>query len=613
MRALRLFATLACLMLMLYLCAPSSALFWSSNFTFPASRYTPAPVPGTPTPTPTATPTSGLPQAITAMMGDVGNGSTNPIPTLCAASSVSVSNGGSTSGNCTSGGSVSVAGIPTNGTDAGSAMGTALSNGDINLPAATYTFTTSVSIPSWRTIQCQPGAILTTASTSLTIFTLGSQDTIVGCTFTGPGSGTGHAITQSSGQNDNILGNVFSSWTSGNALKVTGGTMDVIELNQFDNSGLSTSGGTHIMTAFNEQGGTISPAIPAITNSGGTQRQRDLWTALAALGASGTAAANGYNVVSPGSSFGGHTCTMNGSTDDTACINSALTGSTNGILVAPGTGGNPYVTIGTSDSVTGSQLSGKNILCEPGARFYYPGNSGTGGSPLHMFNMWSVAGSNFNFVGCQVYGDYTDPTVYLAGGRYNEMVEIGNVGSSGNINGLGLDMEDCYGDCWITYAGNSSPTSGPNDIALLFSNLFQGNQPLMHMNGGQGVHNVFDRLGDDDSGDEVDVPTLQTEVAEWDNIYFYSINGVLNNINDVWRQGQISCSDRQNAGANEGGCYAHDILADGALTQSPGVSGSGPWYPTIGVFLGLNAGCTPGNYSGMQFKNGGFRASDDGC
>lgn len=488
-----------------------------------------------------------------------------------------------------------MSGLSSNGsTDETSALNNSLAQGDVNLPAGTYLISGTIDMPSDRTIQCQPGATLQLNGTIS--FSGSSESTIIGCTLIGSGSNT--AITISGGQYNNIIGNVFSNFGS-SALNLTNSTtLDVIMLNDFEGtSNYQLSSATHTYPRLNRVGGALTPAIPYLGSiSGGTVLQQDTWRVLDDL--QGSQQSDGYVDVAPGSTFGGSTCNGNGSGDDTACINSAL--SSGSILVEPGT----YNINGEVRPPAGS-----NIVCKPGAIFY---DTATSNGRMIDIGYDNTTKGNNMIIGCEMRGSYP-PSENVSGRCPNCYSELTAVGQNSPVDVLffGDDYGEAHGDLLLTYSncgtaftnycgGQTPQNSGPNDVTVLMS-YFHGpsDQGIVHLNGGHGLHVIFDKLVDDFADNEQDSNVMQIIGSNWAHDVFTSYQG-------AWDTGNgqmdpyFTCTGHGGIGANNSECYMNDNQIVGGNSS----------YPANIYILTNGSGC--GNYMSNSLTDGAVNVGG-GC
>jgi hypothetical protein len=529
-----------------------------------------------------------------ALAAVTGNGSTNPLPSLCATYG--------TNGLCSVPGSQPNSTLVFDGsTDNSAALQTLLASGDLNIAGTgggggTLAITSNWTIPAYRTIQCQPNVNIKVTGTATGFNLSNNNDTIIGCQTNSLANGA--TFIAASGTNDNVIGNaVPSSVATGTAYNITG-AQDVFELNTSGNATVSTGSATHFINKLNNIGGTLTPAVPLPALSTGSTLQAKLWNVLTDLGATGTITGAGYTECGVG--VGG--CHGNGVSDDTATVNSVITG------------GNMFLDKGTYSIATGpiNPTASRTIICAPGAQFYNP-NTSSANTPMFQSGFTQASHSTVTFIGCQFYGGYTTHGG-TGSGNYNELMEIASSqGAISQWNVIGGDFKFAAGDSFITYAANSSATSGPTDIALSFSTLFESTQPTVHLNGGQGIHILFDSSGNGDADPESDVGTAQVTTSDWANNYFYSPLGAFLTTGAP-RSTQSGCTGRQNQGFDSSGCTYHNNVFDGSQTVS---NGGTFYYPQLQIsitpFTGPNGvTCKPGTYNGNILMSNGY-ASNTAC
>ena len=525
---------------------------------------------------PTATPTPGTLQSdVTTLAGDTNEGHTNPLPGLCATAA--------SNGTCTTQGSQSTSGIDMSGaTDAGATINTKLASGDLNLPSGTYLINTMVTLPTWRTLQFQPGATIINTTPSMTLFSLSNnQTTLFTPNITSVASGSvGIAI---SGTQSNVIG------ASTPSLNISG-AKDVQLFNSISGT-YTTTGATHLMATLYNVAGTMSPALPYPAGmSGGTALQRDLWQVMKDLGATGSTG----SFTACGSGVGG--CNTGG-TDQTSVTNSILSS------------GNVMFQTGTFTYAQGPLSAmivpaNRILLGQPGSSLYWASNQS--GSTAHSlfggcYNVGEACNANVSFFGMRMTGVYTTAGSVPTGGYYNELVHLASSQGVGQQQYyfIGDDFAYCAGDCFITYAGTSSQTSGPSDILVAFSHFFQAQQPNIHVNGGQGVHVMFNENIDGGFSTEIDASTKQYEAIHWTHNFQKSVNGQFWNIAPQhYTNPEIDCSGNTGKGQNSSACYMNNNVADG--TGSPtGVA------PNNWITNSITNGCSLGNFNSNPAVNGG--------
>ena len=223
-------------------------------------------------PRPTPTPGSGaLDRNISTLIGDL-RGSSNPLPSLCGASGEPCRQGGSAG--------LSAAGDGT--TDDTGAFQAALNAGDVNVPGGrTYRIHGTINVPSYRTLQCQAGAVLYSdnhgaTQTAVLNFNNTSYSSVLGCTLAGSNSGPSGAMTPNygilvSGGGENLfIGNSLMNFWSDAAMKLGGGANDnVVVGNAFESNakyGLVTDQASHNLIVLNRM---VDSALGNTLSSGG--------------------------------------------------------------------------------------------------------------------------------------------------------------------------------------------------------------------------------------------------------------------------------------------------------------------------------------------------------
>ncbi len=506
-----------------------------------------------------------LSSAINMTAGDLQTGASNPLATLCA------SDGGTL---CRVTGSASIENLTGNGiTDDTAALQAALNMGDVNLASGRiYLIHGSIVMPSFRTLQCQPGAVLhsnnnAARQTAILNFSNTSDSTVIGCVFQGVYTkGVSHpnyAILMSGGSYNVLVGNTFSNFPAASAVTFSDATTaNVVAMNDFENNfdhGFKARDAIDTNLRLNRVNGKLEPAIPLRKQAGGTRLQRDFWNALAIL--QGSPAATNYQIVEPGTIFRGHLCHGDGVSDDTACLQSALD-ATGNVLIAAGT----Y-------ALTGSIRIGSNhnLLCERGATLL--NNTEINHVMLDIGTDGKSSG-NDTILGCKLVG--VDHIGKFAN-TYSELIEIAsNHSNPNNILIAGNDFSNAAGDNVITYSPcgsanlaqcrNGSPaSSGPHNVAILFNNFdFAAIQSATHLNGGQHLNVAFNRYRDANATDEADSNVRQIITASWRHNYATADQPEWDSINDTLQNYSIGCSGRSGINDDYTGCIMLNSIFDGA-------------------------------------------------
>jgi len=557
----------------------------------PTPAPTPTPTPtAKPTPTPTPTPAPGhvsLDQSINTLLGDL-LAANNPLPSLCAA--------GGTEPCLTKG--VAILNAAGDGvTDDTAAFTAALVAGDVNVPGnKTYLIHGSIVMPSNRTLQCQPGAVLKSDNNSVsqtTIFNFSNtaRSTVVGCTFQGiyvsGGSQPNYAILVTGGDSNLLMGNTFNNFPAASAVTLTGSTnANTVVLNDFEGNfdgGLKTVSSTHGLYHLNRSNGSLSPAIPVLPTAGGSALENDFAQMLDILQCGAptgcTSASNGYQVISP-----------DGGADDTALFQNAL--NAGNVVVNAGL----YNTVGQIDIP-----ANRNIICAPGVEIH-----DTHPKAPHLFVIGdNSAGGNNIIANCKITGtaqSTVGPWDYNGGqggtGGYSDHIVITNHGGSsgGPKDIMLLGNEDYAGDGedfeFYTPCGSTNSyctdiaNSGPMDIAVICNFLHHATQPSVHITGGQRIHVAFNRFEDTVADDEIDA-TLQYVSSDWSDNALSTLYGYLNVIDGSTVASGASCTGNSTNGGDDTRCFQRNWLITGiSIAPHSGLSSA----------LGSNTvSCTPSN------------------
>ncbi len=501
-----------------------------------------------------STRTFALSAAINKMAGDLQGGSSDPLPTLCAA-------GGDVL--CRTAGSASIAHLAGNGSsDDTGALQAALSKGDVNLTGhRTYVIRGTVAMPSFRTLQCQPGAILRSdshaARGAMLSLSNSSHSTIIGCYFDGAlltsRTYAPHAVLISSGSYNMLLGNAFVNFPAASAVVLSHGTAAaVVVMNDFENNShlaLDDHDSIDTNARLNRINGRLEPAIPFTRQAGGTQLQRNLWKVLTIL--QGSPGLTDYQTIAPGAVFQAHRCHGNGVSDDTACLQSAFNA-----------GGSVLIKAGTY-AIRGSVKLGsnQNLLCERGAKLL---NTTEANHVMLDIGTNSKADGNNIILGCELAGI---DNIGKFANTYSEFIEVAsNHSNPSNVLIAGNSFSNGAGDNVITYSpcgpanlkacgGRDPANSGPHNIAILFNNFnFAVAQSATHLNGGQRLNVAFNRYRDANATDEADANVRQIITASWRHNYAIADQPQWDSINKTLQSYSIGCSGRGGINADYTGC-----------------------------------------------------------
>ncbi len=139
-------------------------------------------------------------------------------------------------------------------TDDTAAFQAAVNAGDVLVGPATYLINGTITMPSYRQIQCQSGALLystvhNTSATSIISFNSTSYSSIIGCAFASTNNSTppdfisgqesNYAILVSGGGHNIFVGDTFSSTWADAALDITGGSSyNVVEYCDFESNAM---------------------------------------------------------------------------------------------------------------------------------------------------------------------------------------------------------------------------------------------------------------------------------------------------------------------------------------------------------------------------------------
>lgn len=539
--------------------------------------------------TPSPTPSANLQAAMNQMTTDLlGGGSTNAIPTMCAAPGTPA---------CTAQGSVSTSGLNGNGVfDNASALNTALSSGDLSLPPGTYLIGSGVTLPGSRTLHCQNGASLT-ASSAQTITLSGGLNVVANCVF------NNISIVINGNQYNSVVGNTMTGPSGGTAISLTNSTLgNVVNFNKI--SGVTTpialTSQSHTQARINQLNGSMYADTPSTQKDlpmlssipSGLTTPNDFWAVL--------------KILEP--VIGNAGFTVQAQTNNASTIGTALnTGP--GVLLQPGT-----YTISTSNAINFG--TGNTMICEPGANLFMT-FQGAGNTKLLAagYNSPTDNGNNM-LLGCELSGpDIYDPvsgsgcntnTNPCTGTQanynsYNETLDI-QIGTGTPVDMLiaGDDFHDSDGDTIRTYARDNS--GQPSDISLMFDNIHHSPaQYGFHQNGGTNVHVLFLHNTNGQMADEMDSQNgasgCQNETGQWQHMLETNTSNSQNvqagqGCNSLYWTcfAQSGCGG---LGVNVPNCFMRNGVDDGTnLACAPGV-------------LGLNGtNGTVGNYANMTTKNG---------
>jgi hypothetical protein len=172
------------------------------------------------------------------------------------------------------------------------AFQSALTAGDLLVPAATYLINGNIKIPSYRNVQCQPGAILHTTlhnstPTGVITFSGVSHSRVIGCTITGSNTATvplldgnqwNFLIRVSSSHNIVVSGNTLKYSWANSALHIDGGNSNVpstdilVTYNDFESNGyygLAVISANNVQALYNH---FVDSSCCAEANSPATDR-----------------------------------------------------------------------------------------------------------------------------------------------------------------------------------------------------------------------------------------------------------------------------------------------------------------------------------------------------
>ena len=450
--------------------------------------------PRLPTPTATPTPTPGtlgrvLGQAVDTVRSDL-------LPAglpLCATQGTEL---------CTRPGSATLSAAGNDSTDDTAAFNTALSAGDVDVPAKTYRIHGTISMPSTRTLHCEPGTILH-SDTGGNIISLSStsRSTIMGCAF------HNGKVNVSGGSDNLFIGNTFDI---ASPFTLTGSTSDnVVELNDFQAGAPSVGGDANVMYWVNRVSGIPTMQTPILLTTSGAALQNHFSAVLNFISYGATFPSSGnnngtYKIVQPGSVFGGATCHGDGTTDDTACIYNAMGSGNQSLFIKGGT----YLITGDNDPPNAT-----NILCQPGTVLFNGNNSPAGiGGGMLRFGYTSPNSGNDTVLNCKLRGTYD-----MGLGRvdaYDELLQVGDNGNPQNFMFAGLELVNAHGDGFITYQAAAGLTNNPRDVSFLFNWVHRSDQPGEHINGGTHIHSALNLFENTGSYPESDSQLQQEQVIQ---------------------------------------------------------------------------------------------------
>lgn len=382
----------------------------------------------------------------------------------------------------------------------------ALNAGDVLVPPGKYLIHGSIIMPSYRTLRCEPGAVLESdnnkpAWSSILNFKGTRMSTVMGCDFQGIyKSGPVHpnyAIYLSGGGHNLVLGSTFTGFPSRGAISLTGGTKaNFFLLNNFGinaDLGVEMISSSDNIVAFNR---LASGSVGALASSRGHSHSYEYvsWNYIADSLHGRTdshRARTPFTNVHPGLKIDGHVVDGRGIVDDTAVLQMAV--NAGDVVIAPGI----YKVDGTI-----KLPAYRTVLCEPGATFYNPGD-GTAGNKVFAIGYYAPSAGRDSIVGCKFKGtDVSHPPAYARSHEYTYGIEVGNNGHPNDILILGNTFEDIEGDEIITYSASTAADSGPSDVAIIGNVNRNCGFNGIHVNGGQNVQVAFNH--------EVDC-TLQVE------------------------------------------------------------------------------------------------------
>ena len=138
-------------------------------------------------------------------------------------------------------------------TDDTAAFQLALNHGDLSVPPATYLINGNIYVPSYRRVQCQPGANLHTTrhdghESGVITFKAVSNSSVIGCTITGSNTSTVPVL-------DRDQWNYLIWVSSSNNIVVTGNTLKYAFANgalRFDGEGSSNTPSENIQATYND-------------------------------------------------------------------------------------------------------------------------------------------------------------------------------------------------------------------------------------------------------------------------------------------------------------------------------------------------------------------------
>ena len=552
---------------------------------------------GTPSPTPANTLQTNMNQWLA---DTVGGGQTTAPASMCA--------NGATPPTCTTAGSVNTGLTP--GTNITTALNNDLVTGDVSLATGNYTISGNITIPTLRMLHCQNGASLTGTGqqiimsagynflvncvlTNLQVTVSGTDTTVSGNTITGPSSVAGIAVGSGS-----VTAVVNFNQLTGNTGITDAGDTDQIKLNEISGS----------MFANNASTQTNIPRPGTLT--GGTTVVNDMWAVLGLL-QPGAAGNNGYSTRTA----------IGGGSDDSANVESSLSGSTSGAGL--------YLTssLYTFNSInTVIMTGGRNLICAPGTKLTFTVlNSGQGNNFLQWGDGNGGTTGNQMIIGCEITGlagkcnldplsSTTGPYNIAWSQYYNDLFRIAGDQHAANILIAGDDIHDGCGDNIITYCplGASlcvdDTNTWPKGVTIMGNYMHHAQaQAEIHQNGGIDIHIIMNHLRDGSINFEEDGGAEQHETG---NAQYNLMDGTQNNIIDYsggptpgCYSYQHSCTAQSTAKSLVGCFYTNNKFDGGGLSCAP---------PTLTLWAWTTNGGVNGNYNNNIMTNSATTSTGTG-